>query len=52
MCRASGFGGGWARRTYVARQTSAHLVIVGREWGKAGLEDFLEIKAIAGYDAA
>ncbi|RYX90659.1 MAG: aldehyde dehydrogenase family protein [Bradyrhizobiaceae bacterium] len=24
----------------------------GREWGKHGLEDFLEVKAIAGYDAA
>ena len=22
----------------------------GREWGKWGLEDFLEVKAIAGYD--
>ena len=24
----------------------------GREWGKYGLEDFLEVKAVAGYNAA
>ena len=24
----------------------------GREWGEAGLEEFLELKAIFGYDAA
>ena len=24
----------------------------GREWGKFGLEDFLEVKAIAGFNAA
>ena len=24
----------------------------GREWGKYGLEEFLEVKAVAGYNAA
>jgi aldehyde dehydrogenase (NAD+) len=24
----------------------------GREWGKYGLEEYLEVKAVAGYDAA
>jgi aldehyde dehydrogenase (NAD+) len=24
----------------------------GREWGKYGLEEYLEVKAVAGYNAA